>query len=151
MDEAADFAIAQFGLPVENLVASTRPEEFFVPGSLIAVDVDSADPIGFGMPESATAMFVRSQVFRIVPPASAGDRRVARDVDVFARYPRAGYLLSGWAHGADRYLAGGVAGLRVPVGAGQVVLLGFEPHFRGQPHNTFKLLFNTVFAAATDE
>ena len=40
--------------------------------------------------------------------------------------------------------------MRVAMGAGQVVLLAFEPAFRGQPHNTFKLLFNPLFASTME-
>jgi hypothetical protein len=32
-----------------------------------------------------------------------------------------------------------------------VVLLAFEPTFRGQPHGTFKLLFNPLFASTLSE
>lgn len=149
VDEAADFAIHQFGLPVENVVSGLRPDEFFIPGSLIRVDVDPDDPLAYGMPESAIALFVRSQVFRVVPGASARDQRVERDVDVYAHYPRNDFLASGWTLGGERYLAGGAAALRVPLGNGQVVLLGFEPHFRGQPRNAYKLLFNPLLASST--
>jgi len=31
------------------------------------------------------------------------------------------------------------------VGEGNVVLLGIEAAFRGQPHGTFKLLFNSIY------
>jgi hypothetical protein len=150
IDQATDFAVAQFGLPVRNQVAATRPSEFFIPGSVIRVEVDSSDPLGYGMPQDAYALFVRSQVFSVVPPASEGGRRGERNVDVFARYPRENYLASGWAHGADRYLAGRIAAMRIPLGRGQIVLFGFEPHFRGQPRNTYKLLFNPLFASTLD-
>jgi len=40
-----------------------------------------------------------------------------------------------------------VGGVRVPVGRGSAVVYGFRPAWRGQPHNTFKLLFNPLFAA----
>ena len=32
-----------------------------------------------------------------------------------------------------------------PWGEGKVVLLGIEAAFRGQPHGTFKLLFNSIY------
>ena len=35
--------------------------------------------------------------------------------------------------------------VRVPVGKGTAVVMGIRPHWRGQPHNTFKLLFNPLF------
>jgi hypothetical protein len=55
IDQATDFAVAQFGLPVRNQVAATRPSEFFIPGSVIRVEVDSSDPLGYGMPQDAYA------------------------------------------------------------------------------------------------
>ena len=59
-------------------------------------------------------------------------------------------LASGWVNGAEEYVAGRPAAVRIPVGSGQIVLTGFEPHFRGQPHNTFKMLFDPLFAAASE-
>ena len=87
------------------------------------------------------AFFVRSQVFDAV------DRR---DVDVFNRYAGDDYLASGWAHGADDRLAGAVAGVRIALGDGQVILHAFEPAFRAQPHGTFKLFFNPLFASTVE-
>jgi predicted NBD/HSP70 family sugar kinase len=104
------------------------------------------------MPEKAVAFFVQSQVFRLLPPAYAlGEEGEEPDVTLFARYAEREPLASGWANGADQYLAGAPAGLRIPLGRGQVVLIGFEPHFRGQPHNTFKLLFNPLYAATMED
>jgi hypothetical protein len=33
----------------------------------------------------------------------------------------------------------------VPFGKGEIVMFGLRPQFRGQPHGTFKLLFNAIF------
>ena len=139
-DRSVDFAIATFDLPLRNVVAGLSPQEFFVPGSLIRVAF-FPDPVTRGLPDAGIAFFARSQVLE---PVGAG----AETVRIVARFAGENTLASGWAHGADAYLAGRAAGVRVPYGDGQVVALGFSPHFRGQPHNTFKLLFNTLFAAA---
>ena len=141
IDQASDFAIEQLGLPVRNTVRGAQSSDFFIPGSLIRLDLDTADPLAYGMPDDGIAFFVRSQVFDAV------DRR---DVDVFSRYAGNDYLASGWAHGADDRLAGAAAGVRIAVGDGQVILHAFEPAFRAQPHGTFKLFFNPLFASTVE-
>ncbi len=142
MDHAVDFAIEQFDLPVTNPVAGLSSQDFFIPGSLLNVEVDTSNPLAAGMPPKAVAFFVRSQVLNVDPQAPG-----ANEVDVYARYSEEP-LASGWAHGAAEHLAGKPAALRVPVGEGSVVLLAFEPHFRGQPLGTFKMLFAPLFEAA---
>jgi hypothetical protein len=149
-DGAADFAISTFGLPLRNTVRNVRDTDFFIPGSLVRLDTKPSSPLAAGMPEQAIAFFVQSQAFSVIPAASEGKQRIERDIEVFASYASKDFLASGWELGGRRYAAGRAAGVRVPVGKGQVVVLAFRPHFRGQPHNTFKLLFNPIFAAATE-
>jgi len=149
-DRAADFAILALDLPLRNTVRDTRSDEFFIPGSLLRIATKPANPLAAGMEASAVAMFSDSQAFQIVAPASAGKLRAPRDVDVFVEYPRQNLLVSGWELGASRYLAGRVAAARVAVGKGQAVVMGFRPHWRGQPHNTFKLLFNPLFLSTIE-
>ena len=149
-DGAADFAISTFGLPLRNTVRNLPAEEFFIPGSLVNLDTKPASLLAAGMAERAVAFFVQSQAFTVIPGASEGQQRIERDLEVFATYAAKDFLASGWELGGRRFAAGRPAGVRVPVGKGQVVVLAFRPHFRGQPHNTFKLLFNPIFAAATE-
>lgn len=148
IDEAATFAIDQLGLPVRNVVAGLEPSDFFVPGSLIRIDIDPSDPLGHGMPSDAMAFFVRSQVLETTTPEAGSTAGVPVS---YVRYAPSDALASGWAQGADRHLLGRSAAVRVPYGGGQVVLLGFRPHFRGQPHNTYKLLFNPLHASTLDD
>jgi hypothetical protein len=65
-------------------------------------------------------------------------------VDVIASYAREDLLMSGWAMGEERYLAGRAAAVSVGLGNGRVVLFGFRPQFRGQPRGTYKLVFNAI-------
>lgn len=170
LDEASDFAIQAFGLPLRDAVADLPRREFFIPGSLIRLRVDSSDPVAYGMPEEGAAFFVRSRAFRILPEASgavdasgvpevsgapgasdAPRRPTVPRVDVVARYADDDLLLSGWELGAQRHLAGKPAVVRVPLGRGSVVMIGFRSQFRAQPRGTFKLLFNALYAGSSGD
>lgn len=139
---------AHLGLPVTNALVdprsplSNRPlgaDAFFVPGSLLRVDVDPAEPIGAGLPRNVDVVFDNSPVFAV--PAEA--RRLGvRPIAVFGSSMP---LRSGWARGQE-YLRGGVAVLDAAVGRGHVVLSGPDITFRGQSQGTFKFLFNALFA-----
>jgi glutamine amidotransferase-like uncharacterized protein len=56
-------------------------------------------------------------------------------------------LLSGYLLG-ERVIANRAAIVRARVGSGNVVLLGFRTEHRGQPHGTFKFLFNAILLGA---
>jgi hypothetical protein len=56
-------------------------------------------------------------------------------------------LRSGWAYGQG-YLEGGVEAIDASVGKGKLYLFGPEITFRGQPHGTFKFLFNALHLAS---
>jgi hypothetical protein len=47
-------------------------------------------------------------------------------------------------------MAGRPAVVRVPLGQGDVVLVGFRPQFRAWPTGTFKLIFNSILGAAAE-
>jgi hypothetical protein len=53
-------------------------------------------------------------------------------------------LRSGWAWG-EAYLRRSVQVAEAEVGQGKLFLYGPEIAFRGQPHGTFKLLFNGLY------
>jgi hypothetical protein len=53
-------------------------------------------------------------------------------------------LRSGWAWG-QHHLDQAVQIIDAPVGKGRVVLFGPEIAWRGQPHGTFKFLFNGIY------
>ena len=154
LDRASEYATRVLGVPVENAVAGVSRQEFFIPGSLIRIEVDTSDPLAWGMQDTAAAYFVRSLAFDPVPAASSphgaeGAVSVEREVDVAVRYGSDDLLMSGWENGAREQLGGEAAVLRVPLGQGTVVLTGFRTQFRAQPRGTFKLLFNALYSSTS--
>jgi hypothetical protein len=106
------------------------------------MEFDSEHPVAYGMPEEAAAVFTRSLAFDIV--SSAEQERIPT---VVAKYSGERVLMSGFLNG-EKYLQGKGAAAEVPLGKGKVILLGFGIQNRGQPHGTFKLLFNSLFYGA---
>ena len=145
-------SLAQYlKLPLGNAVVEMNkgveqpvpPERFYIPGSLLRASVDNAKPLAYGMPAQVDVFFDRSPAFRLTPDAAQ------RGVDTVAWYGDGDLLDSGWAWG-QQYLHDSVAVAQVRLGKGSVVLYGPEVTFRGQPHGTFKLLFNgLLYGGAT--
>jgi hypothetical protein len=141
-------ALAQhLGLPVASALTeklpngSERPlprEKFYIPGSLVQAQVDPRSPLAWGMPERVSLVFDNSPVFRLLPEAvGVGLRPVAW-------YASDQPLESGWALGQG-YLKDGIAAAEAAVGKGKLFLFGPEILFRGQPHGSFKFLFNGIY------
>lgn len=135
------------GLPVSNHLIERQPngaekrlgnEKFYVPGSILKVAVDNTNPLAYGMPAQASVFFDNSPVFRLEPDAAL------KGVKAVAWFDSPAPLQSGWAWGQN-YLDGGVAAVDAPLGKGHVYLFGPEVTFRGQPHGTFKFLFNAIY------
>jgi hypothetical protein len=116
-------------------------EKFYIPGSILQVKVDIQNPLAYGMKEKTDIYFNNSPVFSLHPDA------VAKGVRPVAWFDNPSPLRSGWAWG-QHYLDEAVAVIEAQVGRGKLFLYGPEIIFRGQPHGTFKFLFNGVFYGA---
>jgi hypothetical protein len=138
LDASSALAVDAFKLPLKNLTREVPPDTFFCPGSLVRLDVDAAQPLGFGMLAENAAFFAFG---------SAWDASGAPAARVVARYGAKDLLLSGWLEG-EAVIAGKAAVVEMPVGAGRVVLVGFRAQHRGQSHATFRFLFNALLTAA---
>ena len=110
-------------------------DKFYVPGSVLQAKVDTASPLAWGMGETADVMFSGSPTYRI--------GKDAKDLKRVAWYADKTPLRSGWAWGQE-YLADGTAIIDATVGKGRLVMCGPQVLFRGQPHGTFKFLFNGI-------
>ncbi len=137
----------QLGLPLSDHLVErsadgrTRPlprEKYYVPGSVLRVAVDTANPLAHGLPAALDVFFDNSPVFALGPEAAL------RGVRPVAWFDSASPLRSGWAWGQG-YLNGGIAVAEAQVGKGRLLLFGPEIAFRAQPHGTFKFLFNGIY------
>ena len=139
LNRASDFAIEQFNLPVRNVVAGVKRTEFYVPGSILRIELDTSHPLAKGMPKESIAWVEDSPVFEIKSDPAA----LAR-VGIIARYPQTtDPLLSGWLLGGER-IKGKAALVEVGLGKGRIYLFGFRPQYRGQSLATYPLLFNAL-------
>ncbi|PYS83775.1 MAG: hypothetical protein DMF67_07575 [Acidobacteria bacterium] len=142
LNQASDFAVEQFGLPLRDVTEGLKRTEFYCPGSILRTVLDTTQPIAAGMPRESIAWVEDSPVFEIT------NEKVANvSVRVVARYPEAGTpLLSGWLLGAER-IRGKAALVDVGLGKGHIYLFGFRPQYRGQSLATYPLFFNAIAGA----
>ncbi len=142
LGRACELPLADFGLPVRDAAGGVPRTALSIPGTLLRVSVDPADPLGYGSPSEASVFVTGGPVLATRVPSPGGDRTVV------ARYVEAGRLVAdGWMTGEDR-LEGKAALVSCRMGAGRVVLFGFRPQYRGQTVGTFRLLFNALLAAS---
>ena len=142
--QAGALPIEKFRLPIRNVVDGVPSMEFWSPGSTLRVQVDSTNPLAYGMPEDALATFLgNNHVYEVV--ATPHNEQVERIVTFVDR----DILQSGWLIGED-VIAKKAAMVSVQHGQGTVVLIGFRAQHRVQTHGTFKLVFNTLVSGPGD-
>ena len=146
LDESTEYVIDLLSLPVRNVLARVAQEEFHAPGSMLRIRLDPAHPISYGLETEEVAYFADSPAFQTSPPDARLERRVV------ASYPESSedILVSGYLKGGER-LEKKAAIVEYGVGKGKVVLIGFRPQHRAQPHRTFKILWNALFLGALKE
>ena len=135
-NDATEYAIETFSLPVKNVLSGARNTDFYAPGSLLGVEIDRRHPLAATFTAPVPAVwFEDSPAFDITD----GTRATA-----VARYQAAGDpLLSGWLLGGAR-LNGKAAMVDVTVGQGHVVLYGFRPQYRAQTNATWPLMWSAI-------
>jgi hypothetical protein len=138
LNNASNFAIERLGVGARNVLQGVPNKDFYGPGSLLRVDVDTSNPLAWGMERDAAIWFEHSPAFAPSFEAAGGD------VVNVATYPAGNPLMSGWLLG-DQLLQGHSALVDAPLGAGHVIMFGFRPQYRGQSYGTFKLLFNALY------
>jgi hypothetical protein len=136
-NNASSLPIEQFQLPVVNVLDGLERSEFYVPGSILRLNLDPGHWLAEGSPTRTIAWFERGMAFE------PSDDAAAERVEVVGRYGEDEVLLSGWITGAE-HIAGHGAMVVVQRGRGRVVLFGFKPQYRGQTIATYPLIFNAL-------
>jgi len=122
---------------IANALDGVNRKDFYVPGSILQVSVDTSNPIAFGSSPTVPVWFELSPSFRV----GEGARSVAT-------YTSDNPLLSGWILGGQ-YLKGTAAIAEEEVGKGHVILFGFRPQYRAQSEVTYRFLFNALLYSAS--
>lgn len=135
-NRASNFAIGKLNLPVRDVLAGLDRKEFYAPGSILKIELDTQNEVAAGMPRDSIAWFEEGPAFELT---TVGD-----EAKIIGRYPaEKELLLSGWILGAQRIAHKGAL-VEVKRGKGRIVLFGFRPQYRGQSLATFPLIFNAL-------
>ena len=131
LNHASDYGSQDLAVKAANVLSGVKPKDFYSPGSLLNMTLDTKSPLAYGMPQGVTLWSEGSPAWDAPPEY------------VVARYPAKDVLASGWLLG-EKYLAGKAALLDVPMGSGHVVMFGMRPQYRSQSYQNFKLFFNAM-------
>lgn len=133
-DDSCELVIKRFNLPVKNVLNGLKRSEFYNPGSVVQLKVDTTNALAKNLGENTAAYFINSSAFEIVD---------ASKVKPVARYADKDVLLSGWVLG-EKYMNGKTAIAETAVGQGKIILFAFRPQHRGQTFATFPFIFNAL-------
>lgn len=139
LGQSCNFAIDKIRIPAVNVLKKKTRKEYFAPGALLEMQLDTNHPLAYGMPSQTAVRFTTSPVFRLLPHTQE-----SRAVGYFNEDNP---LLSGWLIGAT-LLAGRTALAEIDASKGRVILFGFRVQSRAQTQGTFKLLFNAILRSA---
>jgi|TARA_B100000809_G_scaffold262113_1_gene312365 murein tripeptide amidase MpaA len=134
IEAATEFVADLFDLDISKSTEGLSNTDFYIPGSILRLELDTSSQINQGMRSEVSSWYWRSSMAYEV-----NDSRVR----VAARYGSGDPLLSGWVLGGE-HIAGKPAILEVDIGDGSLVLFGFQPNYRAQTVATWPLLFNAI-------
>ena len=147
LNSSCQLPIDHFKVPLRNISRSFPPTEFFCPSAILKVDIDNIHPIGYGMEKTTNILFYGSPVFEFLEvdkTESNNKQEWLTEFQVVVCYPNSNPFMSGRLIG-DHILHNKPALIEVGCGEGRIILFGFRPQNRAQPHGTFMLFFNSLY------
>ncbi len=133
-DASCELVINKFGLPIKNVLKGLTRKDFYCPGSILQLEVDTSNPLAKGLRKDTAAYFTNSSAFEITDKGK---------VKSIAKYAEKDTLMSGWLLG-EKYLSGKTALAQATYGKGKIILFAFRPQHRGQSWGTFPFIFNAL-------
>ncbi|MCH7717005.1 MAG: hypothetical protein IH876_12805 [Gemmatimonadetes bacterium] len=144
-DRGDAVVLEHFDVPIRNALDSLSRTEFFLPSSLLNVELDENHDLTAGSPGTVVAKWAGGRAYE--PTGWDGASGKINVVGRWAADPK-DVLAAGQLIGAEK-MAGKAAILEVEYGNGRILMYGFRVQHRMQTHGTFKLLFNAFFKEGT--
>ncbi len=133
---SSNFAIEKLRLPAVNELRGIASKDFYSPGSIFEVAINTSESLAYGMEDHAFIYYINNPAFRLLP--------YNKESKIIASYGDTSPLRSGWLLGGERLL-NKIALAEIPVGSGRIIMYGFRVQHRAQTHGTYKLLLNALF------
>jgi hypothetical protein len=133
-DDSCEMVINRFNLPVKDVLKGLKRNEFYNPGSIVRLEVDTKNALAKNLKRETAAYFINSAAYEITDNSK---------IESVAKYAGSDSLLSGWTLG-EKYMNGKTALARAAYGKGKIILFGFRPQHRGQTFGTFQFIFNAL-------
>jgi len=136
-NQTSSSLIDLFGLPVTNILAGVKSDEFFCSGALLRIDLkDTARPSLYGLPADPIVMFERGPAFAPKPGFTGA---------ILATYPAGTNPLESGVLLHPEKIEGTAAAVEVAYGKGHIFLYGFKPQWRAQSHGAYKFFMNSLY------
>jgi len=131
LNDASGYPTSRLGVAAKTITpARGESDQFYSPGSLLNVKLDTSSNLAYGLPADLTIWSEHSPAWDTQAP-------------VVARYTDSNVLASGWLVG-EKVIAGKAAVIDAPIGEGRAILFGMRPQYRAQSYQTFKMFFNAL-------
>jgi len=138
IQDATDFAIDNLKVPAVNVLKDLDRKAYFAPGALLRIELDTTQPLAYGMVKHPAIRVTNSPALRLLP--------YIREIKAVGYYTDQNPLLSGWLIGPEK-IVGNTVLAEIPVEKGRIILYGFGVQCRSQTFGTFKLLFNGILTS----
>jgi hypothetical protein len=136
-NQTSSAVIDLLGLPVTNILADAKSDQFFCSGALLRIQLkDGSRPSLYGLPADPIVMFERGPAFAPKPGFEGA---------ILAAYRQGTNPLESGVLLHPEKIEGQAAAVEVAYGKGHIFLYGFKPQWRAQSHGAYKFFMNSLY------